>query len=275
MLGADAIRARGGRGARRPRLHRPAAVLAPRRARGALRRRNGVLHAGVRRDRARPAPVRRPARSERARPGRAADRAPAGRPRPRRRARGGGRRRGLCRRRCVLRRLLPLRSSSCDRRARPPREVPESAVAAIKEGVRFVRGRVWLWGTLLSATFAYLAFMGPTEVLLPYVVKNELHASAGDLGLVFAAGRSRRRRRRSPDGAAGAPAPRRHLHVRRLDARDAGRRRLRARHGVLAADARLPASSTRSRRRARSSGRPSSNATSPPRCSVGCRASTG
>ena len=30
--------------------------------------------------------------------------------------------------------------------------------------------------------------MGPAEVLLPYVVKNELHASAGDLGLVFAAG---------------------------------------------------------------------------------------
>ena len=30
--------------------------------------------------------------------------------------------------------------------------------------------------------------MGPAEVLLPYVVKNELDASAGDLGLVFAAG---------------------------------------------------------------------------------------
>ena len=30
--------------------------------------------------------------------------------------------------------------------------------------------------------------MGPAEVLLPYVVKNELHTSAGDLGLVFAAG---------------------------------------------------------------------------------------
>jgi DHA3 family tetracycline resistance protein-like MFS transporter len=47
---------------------------------------------------------------------------------------------------------------------------------------------VWLWGTLLSAAIAYLAFMGPTEVLLPYLVKNDLHASARDLGLVFAAG---------------------------------------------------------------------------------------
>jgi DHA3 family tetracycline resistance protein-like MFS transporter len=61
-------------------------------------------------------------------------------------------------------------------------------VHAVKEGLAFVRGRVWLWGTLLSAAIAYLAFMGPAEVLLPYLVKNELHASAGDLGLVFAAG---------------------------------------------------------------------------------------
>ena len=56
------------------------------------------------------------------------------------------------------------------------------------DGFRFVRQNVWLWGTLASAAIAYLAFLGPTEVLLPYLVKNELHGSAGDLGLVFAAG---------------------------------------------------------------------------------------
>jgi DHA3 family tetracycline resistance protein-like MFS transporter len=64
----------------------------------------------------------------------------------------------------------------------------ESSFGAIREGLRFVRRRVWLWGTLVSAAFAYLAFLGPAEVLLPYVVKNDLHASAGQLGLVFAAG---------------------------------------------------------------------------------------
>ena len=64
----------------------------------------------------------------------------------------------------------------------------EPALAALVAGLRFVRRRVWLWGTLLSAALAYLAFLGPTEVLLPYVVKNDLHASARDLGLVFAAG---------------------------------------------------------------------------------------
>jgi hypothetical protein len=63
-----------------------------------------------------------------------------------------------------------------------------STLTAISDGFRFVRRHVWLWGTLISAAIAYLAFLGPTEVLLPYVVKNELHGSAGDLGLVFAAG---------------------------------------------------------------------------------------
>ncbi len=72
--------------------------------------------------------------------------------------------------------------------AHPRSEHVDSSFSAVKEGLRFVRRRVWLWGTLLSAAIAYLAFMGPAEVLLPYLVKNELHASAGDLGLIFAAG---------------------------------------------------------------------------------------
>jgi MFS family permease len=73
----------------------------------------------------------------------------------------------------------------------PPHERSAHAASSwgsIREGIAFVRRRVWLWGTLVSAAIAYLAFMGPTEVLLPYVVKNELHAGAGSLGLVFAAG---------------------------------------------------------------------------------------
>ena len=71
---------------------------------------------------------------------------------------------------------------------RPQPERTESSFAALKEGLGFVRRRVWLWGTLLSAAVAYLLFLGPTEVLLPYLVKNSLHGSARDLGLVFAAG---------------------------------------------------------------------------------------
>jgi MFS family permease len=63
-----------------------------------------------------------------------------------------------------------------------------SHAGAMREGLAFIVRRVWLWGTLAAAAAAYLVFLGPSEVLLPYVVKNELHASAGTLGFVFAAG---------------------------------------------------------------------------------------
>jgi MFS family permease len=63
-----------------------------------------------------------------------------------------------------------------------------SVLAELLLGFRYVKSRVWLWGTFLAATIAYLLFMGPTEVLLPYLIKNELGHGAGDLGLVFAFG---------------------------------------------------------------------------------------
>jgi len=63
-----------------------------------------------------------------------------------------------------------------------------TVVGDIKVGFAYVRKHVWLWGTFASAAVAYLCFMGPAEVLLPFLVKNDLHGSAADLGLVFAAG---------------------------------------------------------------------------------------
>ncbi len=70
-----------------------------------------------------------------------------------------------------------------------PSAVPVGSTAtAIADGFRFVRSHAWLWVTLLSAALAYLAFLGPTEALVPFVLKNDLHASAASLGLVFAAG---------------------------------------------------------------------------------------
>jgi DHA3 family tetracycline resistance protein-like MFS transporter len=69
-----------------------------------------------------------------------------------------------------------------------PDEPRTNVIADLKEGFWFVRHHVWLWGTFLAATFAYLLFMGPTEVLLPFVVRNIMHGSALDLGFVFASG---------------------------------------------------------------------------------------
>ena len=74
------------------------------------------------------------------------------------------------------------------RTRRPHASSDESTVRQVVTGMRYVRSHPWLWATLVSAAVAYLVFMGPTEVLLPFVVKNELHGSAGALGLVFAAG---------------------------------------------------------------------------------------
>jgi MFS family permease len=73
-------------------------------------------------------------------------------------------------------------------RAPLPRVSNGSVVGDIRAGFDYVRRHVWLWGTLASAALAYLLFMGPIEILLPFLIKNDLGASAADLGLVFAAG---------------------------------------------------------------------------------------
>lgn len=71
----------------------------------------------------------------------------------------------------------------------PRGEAPlQSLRQEVAEGLRYVRGRVWLWGTFLSATVTYLLFIGPTQLLLPYVVRNSLHLGASDYGMVLAAG---------------------------------------------------------------------------------------
>lgn len=72
------------------------------------------------------------------------------------------------------------------RRRRAP--AGASVVADVRTGLRYVRSHTWLWGTFAAAAIAYLLFMGPTEVLVTYVVKQDLGGSATDLGLVFAAG---------------------------------------------------------------------------------------
>lgn len=68
------------------------------------------------------------------------------------------------------------------------REGSASVRQEIAEGFGFVRAHVWLWGTLLSVAIGLLLFIGPYEVLVPYIVKNELGGSAADLGFVFASG---------------------------------------------------------------------------------------
>src|SRR3954468_6793683 len=68
-----------------------------------------------------------------------------------------------------------------------PVERAESVRLQLREGVRYVRREPWLWATLLAASVSLLFFLGPIEVLLPFVIRNELGAGAGGYGAVLAA----------------------------------------------------------------------------------------
>jgi len=51
-----------------------------------------------------------------------------------------------------------------------------------------VLAHAWLWGTLAGAAVFLLLTYGPMEVLLPYIIKNELDGGAATYGTVLAAG---------------------------------------------------------------------------------------
>ncbi len=67
------------------------------------------------------------------------------------------------------------------------REIGSTVRGEMVAGLRYVRGQRWLWVTFLASSLTMLLFFGPVQVLLPYIVRNELNGSAGDFGLVLAA----------------------------------------------------------------------------------------
>ena len=73
-------------------------------------------------------------------------------------------------------------------RPRLRESVTVSLLADVREGFAYVRRQTWIWGTLLVATVWVLVIVGPFEVLVPYIVKNDLGAGAREFGLVYAAG---------------------------------------------------------------------------------------
>jgi DHA3 family tetracycline resistance protein-like MFS transporter len=75
---------------------------------------------------------------------------------------------------------------------RPRREVTDHGVRQtlheVREGLAFVRATPWIWATLLSAMLSLLVWIGPQEVLLPFLVKNRLTLGPDALGGIFAVG---------------------------------------------------------------------------------------
>jgi MFS family permease len=68
------------------------------------------------------------------------------------------------------------------------RPAPERTglVRELREGFAYVRSQTWLWATLVAASLSLLVFLGPEEVLVPYIIKNDFGGGAGAFGLVLA-----------------------------------------------------------------------------------------
>jgi MFS family permease len=64
----------------------------------------------------------------------------------------------------------------------------ESALIEIRAGLRFFFSKRWLWVTNLGAALGNFVAFSPLGVLVPLLVKRELHGGGIALGLVLAAG---------------------------------------------------------------------------------------
>ena len=67
------------------------------------------------------------------------------------------------------------------RKGAPSKERQGSMFSEVAEGLRFVKAHTWLWATLAAASLMLLFWVGPFEVLLPFVIKNNLASGADAL----------------------------------------------------------------------------------------------
>jgi MFS family permease len=74
------------------------------------------------------------------------------------------------------------------RRQPPARQASASLRRDLADGFAYIRERAWLWGTLVGAALFLLCGYGPLQILLPYLVRNELGGGAAAYGAVLAAG---------------------------------------------------------------------------------------
>ncbi len=72
--------------------------------------------------------------------------------------------------------------------ARPATQGPRQVVEDVLAGLRYALKTRWLILAQLTGMLSIVFFQGPVEVLLPFVVKNDMAGTAWDLGLVYAAG---------------------------------------------------------------------------------------
>lgn len=78
--------------------------------------------------------------------------------------------------------LLPIRKLDLAPRAAAP---GRRLLADVREGIGAVLGAPWLWVTIGVAGVANITYAGPMEVGLPFLIKDNLHADVGLLGLFY------------------------------------------------------------------------------------------
>jgi MFS family permease len=62
-----------------------------------------------------------------------------------------------------------------------------SVLADLREGLAAVMASPWLWVTILVAGLSNIAYAGPMEVSLPFLIKDYRHVGVGMLGLFYSA----------------------------------------------------------------------------------------
>ena len=62
-----------------------------------------------------------------------------------------------------------------------------SAFDDLRAGIAYVRSQRWIWVTLIVASLFTLFYWGPVQVLLPYIVRNDLGGGPETFGLILAA----------------------------------------------------------------------------------------
>jgi len=79
--------------------------------------------------------------------------------------------------------LLAMRVKSAPERSKEERP---TALSDLREGVRYVRSTSWLWATLAFAFVAVFFFVGPFEVLAPFVITDRVGGGSAEFGLLLA-----------------------------------------------------------------------------------------
>ncbi len=69
---------------------------------------------------------------------------------------------------------------------KPSRVASSTMIHEIKEGVGYVRSTNWIWTTLTAVTLGNALLFTPTNVLVPYFLRHDLHAAKVTIGYFFA-----------------------------------------------------------------------------------------